>query len=142
MVMGIISIVFAAIGVLGSAVSVLMVLFSDPEILTPTGFSSGYMVFSTVLGIVFAIWLLVAGIGLVRYRKWGRLNFNLYAVITIVLSISQSVYMLVNVLGADFDNPAQQAGMIGGSIGGLLGLIFPIVGLVFLNLPSVRASLR
>ena len=142
MVIGIISIVFAAFGFLSTVVSILMLAFANPVMYTPMGFSSGYMLFSMILGVVFTFWLLAAGIGLIRYRHWGRMSFNWYAIITILWSVSQSAYLLVHMLRVEFADPAMQAGAIGGAVGGLFALILPFVGLIFLNLRSVRESLH
>lgn len=141
MVFGILCIVFAGLSLLFLPFS-LWIVFSDPGMYEQMGYSAAYARGSTILGLPFAVWLLVTGIGLVRYRKWGRVSFNVYAVITILWGIGNSIYMFVNLFGSEFANPAQQAGAIGGSIGGMFGLIFPILGLAFLNLASVRASLR
>ncbi len=73
---------------------------------------------STTLALVL---LIVAGVGYLKMRRWGRVTGNLYAMISIV----------AGVLGAMI-TPAELGG--GFSIGTIIGLVYPLLTLYFLNL--------
>lgn len=72
---------------------------------------------SAVLGLIL---LIVAGVGYLKMRKWGRSSGNLYAVVSIASSV----------LGA-LITPEQLGG--GFSIATIIGLVYPLLTLYFLN---------
>lgn len=72
---------------------------------------------STFLGLVL---LIVAGVGYLKMRKWGRTYGNVYALISIVASI----------LGA-IVTPSELGGGIG--IATIIGLVYPLLTLYFVN---------
>jgi hypothetical protein len=97
-------------------------------------------------GMVVAVLLIVAGIGLLQCRPWGRKISIGYAIYTIVVSLLGSVISGVmmsqsfsEMAGGDAGGMGIAAiGGLGGAIGGAcVSLIYPIVLLVFMFRPSV-----
>lgn len=72
---------------------------------------------STFLGLVL---LIVAGVGYLKMRKWGRTYGNIYALISIVSSV----------LGAII-TPDELGGGVG--IATIIGLVYPLLTLYFVN---------
>lgn len=147
-VFGILSIVFALIGVAGGIVNLLF-NFNSPqqqEIMNQLGYSMRYMVISQAVGFFFALCLMWIGIALVKYKNAGRIGFNIYAWLTIVSTIAHSIYAAVMLFRlVETDDPMSNAIIVGGLIGGIVGsavsLLFPVLGLIFLNRETVRQSL-
>jgi hypothetical protein len=64
-----------------------------------------FLIASTVLGTILAIVLIVAGVGLLRMRGWARMACMVYAVITILATLGNTIYTVA------VANPAMQKGM-------------------------------
>jgi hypothetical protein len=107
---------------------------------------------AVVLGFFATIVLIVAGIGLLTHRPYGRtlsIGYGIYAVVTNVLgTIINVVYVfpaLLEKANAAGGGPAA-AGAYGGIIGGLfgtcLGLIYPVVLLYFMFRPNMVAAFK
>lgn len=161
-VLGILNIVFGAMGVLGMCFATLpfWLLASNGPSMPPNPVldimreSQGYRIFlivSIALGIVAAIALLSAGIGLLKMRPWGRQLSIVYGVYAIFSAIAGVVANSVWVFGPLMQKAAGSSGpeaagamggMLGGTVGGCFGLIYPIVLLVFMFRPNVVESLR
>ena len=137
-VLGILAIIFAALVILS-----IPFMFLSAEITSEgherMGFSQTYVRLSQVVSAASYVWLLVTGIGLVQYKKWGRTAFNIYAGITIVMTLSWSYYTISHMLVAEYANEAERAGAIYGSFG---GLVYPILGLIFINREKVKNALH
>jgi len=73
---------------------------------------------SSVLGLIL---LIVAGVGYLKMRRWGRVSGNLYAIVSVVAGL----------LGA-LITPAELGG--GFSITTIIGLVYPLLTLFFLNI--------
>jgi hypothetical protein len=59
-----------------------------------------FMIASAILGAIAAIVLIVAGIGLLRMRRWARITCLIYAVYTILSTLGGTVYTFVVVTPA------------------------------------------
>lgn len=103
---------------------------------------SMYLFGNTLVSVALTGVLIASGIGLLKFKPWGRRLGNYYAVLAIILGVvaigMQIGYALVPNLGnLDSMPPQQQAaiisGSVGGTIGGCIGMIYPISLLVFLN---------
>lgn len=144
MVIGIISIIFAVWGLL----SLVMILAAStiegaPDIMGDTDmFGEHYFMVTTVATAVTTVLILLAGIQLVRYKKSGRAWFTAYAIATIFLTVLSTVIAFIAFEGQAVEQE-QRIIMMGALIGGLIfSLIFPIVGLILLNLRNAKASLK
>jgi len=96
---------------------------------------------SGFIGIGFSIWLLVLGIGLVTMKRWARGGSVIYACVMIVWIIV-IVGMNIAALFLKWIN-LPEAGLpefIGGTCGGLIGMIYPVLLLIFMRTEKVRKA--
>ncbi len=159
-VFGILHIVFAALGFFGVLISfVLQSMPQDPAMANPilelAEKNPGYVLYtriSQVLSLISATVLVVAGIGLLTVRPWGRyltLGWAVYGIISAVVGLVVSWMWLISPmleqLGRMPDGP-EKAGMVGGVIGGLVGacfaFVYPALLLIFMNRRSVLMAMR
>jgi hypothetical protein len=159
-VFGILNILFGALGLCGTAGSAAMFFMDlprDPTIPNPMldllASNAAFRLFMQVtvaLGALAALVLLVAGVGLLLTKDWGRtlsVGYAWYAIVAGVVGMLVNwVYVIQPMLGAmkEAQGPAAMAavgGVVGGLIGGLVSLAYPIVLLVFMRRPAVRAAL-
>jgi hypothetical protein len=146
-VIGVIGLVIGILGVLGMVVNLLLVQLLPPELgqraqatlgrdaqtLSPLHLWSGFL----------SILLAVVGVGLIRYRRWARFGFNLYATLALLGQTAGTIYVFLQLRGSDLMR-AQEAAVIGSFILGLMALLgcaFPVAGLILLNRRRVVASL-
>ncbi len=160
-VFGILNLVFGLLGLCGTAgsVAVLFLMPQNPNVRNPVldlmADSPVYRLFNQVmigLGCIAAIVLIVAGIGLLQTRPWGRtlsIGYSLYAILSGILGLAMSFVFLVkplldqaNAAGGGPEQAAAIGGMIGGLFGGCFGMIYPIVLLIFMCRRNVAEALR
>lgn len=116
---------------------------AQQEAIAQGGHSSTYIMAMKGFSLLMSIWLLVSGIGLLQYKRWGRMGFNIYALVGIVSAL-YGIYMALTQAysttpeTASFEPMARLVGAVTCS----LGMLFPILGLAFLNRRHVVASLR
>jgi small-conductance mechanosensitive channel len=103
---------------------------------------------SMIIGGLLTIVLLIAGYGLLKYREYGRVLSIYYAWITIVTTVLQTVATLVLLSNkaqkpdmTDEEQATQFITFVSSGVGGCVGLIYPIVLLVFMYQRNCRASL-
>jgi len=119
-----------------------------------------------VQGLIFAgmsIWLLVVGIGQLRYRRWAALHSNYWgaaALISLVLICGLSIgvvgpayqdffdAMMQSMPADEAPPPPEMGGLMGavGGIGSAIGMIlfyapYPVLLLAFFSRPRIRASM-
>jgi len=80
----------------------------------------GLWVLILVSGAIALVLLIVSGVGYLKMRKWGRSTGNLYA-ITAIVSGALGAVITPSELGGGF------------SISTIIGLIYPVLTLYFLN---------
>lgn len=165
-VFGVLNLVFAALGLCGGVMSG-VVLFGDvlpqnPNMPNPTlelmeqspGYRM-YLMISLALAVVAAIVLAVGGIGLLKWKRYGRSASMIYGWFAIVSAI---VGMVINYffLIAPMLEQAQQlqgqeqatamGGAIGGAVGGIAGvcggMVYPAILLIFMYRRNVIDSLE
>lgn len=156
-VFGILNFAFAAFGVVGLMAS--FTLFSVPEdpnnpvikLLHQNATYALWLKFCVVLGFLNCAALLVAGIGLIGLKPWGRtlsMAYAIYALAFAVAGMGINLFLMIQPL---FDQapPHQElavAGAIGGplsgTIGGCFGLIYPVILLTFMLRPDVAGAFR
>jgi hypothetical protein len=161
MVFGILNLVFGVLGLCGTVVSV-GVLFFMPQnaqagnpVMELMASNPAYRLFNQVsigLGFVATAVLIVAGIGLIRARPFGRtlsIGYSIYAILAGLAGLVVSYLFLVQPLmeranagGAGPERAAAIGGMIGGLAGGCLGQIYPILLLIFMCRRNVAEALQ
>ena len=157
-VFGILNLVFGAMGICGSIFTVIglvvekMDLPNQPpnpvlEVMNQNPFYSGFQMVDVGLGFLVTILLLVAGICLLKKQRLGRTLSNIYGTYGIVMGLI-GMFMFVVFLRQDL-MPITQDGMPLGAItfwaaigGRLFGMIYPVLLLIFINRPHVKAALR
>jgi hypothetical protein len=155
-VFGILNLVFGILGVCGSAASVVgfavlssnlvdakmkeqmnLQQFDDPVFF---GLLSMQMVLGTILSVV----IIFSGIGLLKFKPWGRKLANFYAVaylgllvVGVTINIIFTVIPAINAANQPGATPDKIGGAVGGAMGGVFsvcfGVIYPICILIFLN---------
>ncbi len=146
LVLGVLNLVFGVIGVLGMFGSAAILLGMNPSnpmnrILESSDFYRYYLWGSFVLGLFAVIVLLAAGVGLVMSKAWARpaaIGYGIYAIaMGLVGQIVNAVFVVGPLLnmasaGGGPENIGAAAGAIGGTLGGCVGLVYPVVLLVFM----------
>ncbi|GAB5406646.1 MAG: hypothetical protein Aurels2KO_48770 [Aureliella sp.] len=113
---------------------------------------ASYRAFLTVVNILslaLAVLLIASGIGLLKFRPWGRSTAIWYAALTILVLIGTTAGTFVLLLLPSLTNAAtpeeqMQAyfGIGGGLVGALFGLIYPVLLLIFMNRQSFKAAIN
>lgn len=156
-VFGILNLVFGIIGICSSVASVAGFVFIanasavDPQLREQMNLQQfdnpvyfGLLCMQLVLGGILAIVVITSGIGLLKFKPWGRTLANFYAVASLImLVVGVAISVVFQIIPAinEANNPGASpeaiGGAVGGSIGGVFticfGAIFPICILVFLN---------
>jgi hypothetical protein len=158
-VLGILNIVFAAFGLMGIAFSI-AIMFVHPaalnmknpvlDLMQQNPAYAMYTNISMVIGAVFTLVLGLAGIGLLMLRPWGRWLSIAYAVFSIISLIVNSlinyyflVMPLIDKVAAAQPGQEKAAAMGGivGMVGGIcIGPIYPVILLIFMYRPNVKAA--
>ncbi len=155
-VFGILNIVFGVMGICGTIASgasfaILMSDAFDPEMKAQMNMQQfdnpiyfGLLCMQMALGTILAVVAIISGVGLLKFKPWGRKLSNFYAVsslLLLIIAIANSVIFQIMPAIQEANNPGAGpeaiGGAVGGSIGGVLtfcfGIIYPICILVFLN---------
>lgn len=135
MVFGVLSLVFAAFGVFSimATVGLFYAIGSESEFVEDLHITNGMLVLSLVMNVIIIPIMIIAGIGLIKYRVYGKRFFTIYAVL-LFITVLATMFMLINAFGT-----SGMAIDIGSNV---LSLIFPVLGLIFLNSDRVKASLK
>jgi hypothetical protein len=157
-VLGILNIVFAALGLMGIAFYIAM-MFMPPALNTKNPVldlmrqNPGYATYaniSMVLGGVLTLVLGLAGIGLLMLRPWGRLlsiAYGVFGIISVIVNAAVNYYFLLApmidkqaALPPGREKMAAMAGIMGMVVGTCLGPVYPVVLLVFMYRANVKAA--
>jgi len=148
MVFGVLNIVFGGLGILCTPFSILMILgaekFAAMSQAPVIEYAPAYRIVllaSSIVGIGFSAWLLALGIGLVKMKGWGRRGSVIYSIIVIVWGI---VGVVLNILSLHFGwiNMPERSipGFIGGMCGGMVGMVYPVLLLIFMQTGKVKRA--
>jgi len=152
-VFGILNIVFGVLGFCGLFMSLSMFAVEDDgsnpmiPLMQESPLYQGFMYVSIPLGLLATVALLAGGIAMLNNKAWGRtlsIIYGWYAIIAgLVGAIVNAVVLLPPALEQSSGQmSAEEAGLIGGAIGGtcggLIGLIYPVLLLIFMNRRSVK----
>jgi hypothetical protein len=156
-VLGILNIVFAVLGVFGMLATLAMfspTAGSNNPALKLMQESPRYLMWLKVtipIGVLGCLALLASGIGLLRLKRWARtlsIGYAIYAIVFGIAGVVMNFIFLFRPLleEAQRSQGPEAAGAIGvalgGTVGGCVGLIFPIVLLAFMVRPKVVAAFR
>ena len=154
-VFGILNIVFAAFGIIGTFAS--LAFFSanadmnNPvvKIIHENSSYAAWLKICIPLGLIVSVALLAAGIGLLKLKPWARIlsiAYTVYAIVFGIIGMVVNYFFLVQPMLAQAQSQqgpqaaAAIGGAIGGSIGGCFGMIYPILLLIFMTRPNVIAA--
>jgi hypothetical protein len=152
-VFGVLNLVFTAMGLFGMAATAISI-FSDviPQGNTePEQFYQAFNRWSLPLSVATTVLLGISGVGLLRMRSWGRTLALVYAMIAFITSLAGIAivwffYFRVSTreLPEVDPNAATIAlfGAIGGTVGGIFGLIYPALLWYFMTRPHVIAAFQ
>lgn len=158
-VFGVLNLVFGALGVCGVLFAVLGLVLQNMdipqqpqnqgvEVLNQHPIYGPFQTVNVGINFVMTFVLLLAGIGLLKKRSFGRTLSNTYGVFAI-LSVLINIFLLAVFLrGELFALPPENGLPIGMIIfwsaigGGLVGMVYPVLLLIFINRPRVKAALQ
>jgi hypothetical protein len=156
-IFGILNMVFACLGVLGTLGSIAMFYLpgnsNNPviKIMQENPSYAAFIKLSIPLGFLNSIILLTAGIGLLNLKNWARLlsiGYAIYAIVFALLSMALNIIFVMRPLleQASQRQGPEEAGAIGGAIGGSVGgcfaLVYPILLLIFMTRPKLVAAFQ
>jgi hypothetical protein len=155
-VFGVLSIVFGALGlcsVVGAVAVMMNPIAGGPnnpaaQAINQGGFYGAYSLISMGLGSVAAIVLLASGIGLLRLRAWARkasIAYACYSILTTIVGLAVNYLYVLRPLADQLGTGGLQeavamGAMVGSGLGGVLGLVFPILLMYFMLRPHVAAA--
>jgi len=157
-VFGVLNLVFGALGICGlifAGIGIVVEKMDWPnqppnpvaEVMNQHPIYSGFQMVNVGLGFVVTVLLIVAGVSLLKRRRLGRTLSNLYGIYGIVMSLI-SMFLFVVFLRQDL-MPITQDGMPLGVItfwaglgGGLFGMVYPVLLLIFINRDKVKQALH
>ncbi len=154
-VFGVLNIVLAIVGVL-AVVASLALLSATASVGNPflriMQESPAYTVWfklSLALGLLAGAVLLISGIGLLMMKRWARVAAIVYAIYTIVsglLGVFMNFFLLFRPLLEEAsrrpgpETAGAVGGAIGGTFGGCIGLVYPVLLIIFMTRPKVVAA--
>jgi len=140
-VFGILNIVFGAMGLLCTPLSLAMILWLPTDALQVTGGFRQWLFFSYGAGIAFAACQLALGIGLLGRKRWARQGSVVYAACSIGFGVLGMLVTGAALARGSLGLPPDAVpGYIGGLIGGMAGFIYPVLLWVFMTRPRAVAA--
>ena len=146
-VFGIIHIALGVMGLIGGLFGIAMLKVSLDQ-LELDGTGRAWIKISAFIGPLPAILLIVAGIGLLSYKRYGRTLSIAYGFLGLLLGIVSMIMtytvIMPGVLGDGSDSIQAQAAMMGrimGLVGGLMGMIYPLMLVIFFLRPKSKVGL-
>jgi hypothetical protein len=156
-VFGVLNIVFAAFGVLGLIGTIVMFAMMDAsrnpvvKMMQNNPAYAVWMKVSLPLGLAATVVLLTTGIGLLRMKSWARKLAIGYAIYAIAFSILGTAVNFIFFMRPMLEEASRKqgpeaagaiAGAVGGTAGECLGIIYPILLLIFMTRPKVVAAFQ
>jgi hypothetical protein len=137
-VFGVLNIIFGGLGLLSMPCG-MIALFALPNVMNPTAGAKVWLLFSHIIGFACTILLIIVGIGLLNLKAWSRklcLGYAWFAIVWGVLAVLINAALMTS--GAYGYSDEAMPGVIGGLLGGLIGLVYPILLVVFMQKPHVK----
>jgi hypothetical protein len=138
-VFGVLNIVFGTLGLFSMPCMMLFTLAMPPSIMNPTRTVKAWLLLSYLIGFACTILLIIVGIGLLRQKAWARkwtVGYAWFAIIWGVIGIIINIVLMTS--GAYGYSHDATPGAIGGAIAGLIGLVYPVLLVVFMHRPNVK----
>jgi hypothetical protein len=145
-VFGVLNIVFALLSMLCLPISILSASTGggQTEALLGQGFRT-WSLFSYTVQFIMSAMLLVLGIGLLRCAEWARKGTVIYGWFSIVYGLVGTIGMVIFLSNRLPDAAASEApvlmiAMVSSVAGGLGGLVYPVLQIIFMQRPIARAA--
>jgi hypothetical protein len=135
-VFGVLNIVFGCIGLLCIPIALFVLAAAGEKM----GVSLPFKTWFRVIGIGFSIWLLILGIGLLKMSRWARRGSVIYAWVRIIWMLIVVGSNFVALSGWMAVSGGTKPGFLGAVCGGILGLIYPILLLIFMQTNKVKQA--
>ena len=148
-VFGILQIVFGSIGCVcgGTGAGLVLLMMTNEEFAyefeqgLTARHTEGYptmLVITGVITLLLSVFQIITGVGLLKKRNWGRTGSLLYAVVTMLVSITTTILTISMIK----EGPNVAFTLISTIGGAMFNLIYPICILIFLTRPAVVEALR
>ncbi len=158
LVFGILNIVFGLLGICGLAgtSAILLVSNNDPknvsiQVMKDSPTYMGFLAVATFVGLIATIALVVCGFGLINNKNWARKGTVFIGWYQLVGAVVGLVMNAVCIWGPLLERAAAEpqpalalgmrAGLIGGVVGTVIGMIWPAASIYFMTRPHVIAYL-
>ena len=142
MVFGILNIVFGGLGLICTPFTLFGLVLAGRTMEMAPAYKIVLLV-SCIVSIVFSAWLLTLGIGLLKMKSWGRSGSVIYSIVTIVWGIAG---VALNILSLHFGwmtvPEGGLPGFIGGMCGGVVGMVYPVLLLIFMSTSKVKRAFQ
>jgi len=140
-VFGILNCVFGGLGLLCTPFSVFFLILGERTMEIVPGYKI-YLLITSVVGLGFSAWLLSLGVGLLKFKTWARRGSVIYAIIMIIWGIVGAGLNIVALSSGWMTAPQQEmpAMFCGMTCGGIAGLIYPVLLLIFMNTGKVKQA--
>ena len=148
-VFGILQIVFGSMGCVcgGTGAGLVLLMMTNEKF--AYGFEQGLtashtegytslLVITGVITLLLSVLQIITGVGLLKKRNWGRTGSLLYAIVTMLVSITSTILTISMIK----EGPNVAFTLISAVGGALFNLIYPICILIFLTRPVLVESLR
>ena len=136
-IFGILNLVFGAFGLMGFVFS----MAAAANIANANGMGIYYLV-SVVYSLVTSILLIVAGIGLLRWKPWGRRTSIIYGWTSIAGTVLMAILQYFTIWNNEgFQGAGSWALLIGVGVGIVFQCIYPGILLAFMYGPTVSSAL-
>lgn len=137
-VFGILNIVFGSLSLLCMPVGLIAIL-AVPNAMNTAATNKAWLLLSGVVGLACTIFLIVVGIGLLYLKAWARkgsLVYGWFAIIWGLVGAGLNIWFMTSRAEGNLEMVLPT--VIGGACGGLIGLIYPILLVIFMQRPNVR----
>jgi hypothetical protein len=157
-VFGILNIIFGVFGLVGLVGSIALLFATDAvandpvvKIMRANPTYNTWIKLSIPLGVLSCGALVASGVGLLLLKSWARklsIGYAIYALVVGVVGMVMNYLFLMRPLleEAQRKQGPEAAAAVGGGVvgtfGGCLGLIYPILLLIFMTRPHVVAAFR
>jgi hypothetical protein len=124
-------------GLLAAPLGIIM-MFAGLRTMNLSAGYKAWLMFCSVIGFACAVLLIVTGIGLLKLKPWARVWTIRYGLFAIGWGILGMIVNIIFISTGGYGYPSQQMpGVIGGFCGGIVGLIYPILLVVFMRKEDV-----
>jgi len=137
-VFGVLNIVFGGLGLLCMPVA-LIAIFAAPNMMNVAGGARAWTLVSTAVGLFCTIFQITMGIGLLYLKAWARMGSLAYGWFAVIWGIiGMAVNFATFASAAHGSSPDATFGLISGIFGGLIGMIYPVLLIIFMRKPNVK----